>query len=151
MTTNWIPVEAPLITMGMPTTWEILETGDDRVVVIAEPQRKDATFRANAVVLVRESTETIVELGARCIAQAHAYSGWSHVYSDMEWNRDDAMGRVVHYLYEASGVCVAVAQYVFSTGSRSIEVTGSCDVVDLLAYDEMFNMIASSTEMRVHA
>lgn len=151
MSDMWMTFETPLVSLGRPESWEQLPTGDDRVVVVAEPVERNPRFRANAVVLVRESTETIVELGARCIAQALAYPGFSHVYSDLEWKGEGRVGRTVNYFYEASGVCVAVAQYAFTTGTHAIEITGSCDMIDVLQYDELFTRIASATVLGVRA
>ncbi|MDA3805342.1 hypothetical protein [Clavibacter sp. CT19] len=148
MTEGWLPVETQFLKMEIPETWERLPSDDERVVAIAKPIKRWTRFRANVVIVVLESTETIEQMGARSIAEALAHPGWSHVCSDLEWRRPDITGRVVHFLYEAGGTCVSVARSGIVTGTHVVEITASCDVVDLLQYEELFTMIASEIRFK---
>jgi hypothetical protein len=105
-------------------------------------------FRANVVILLLESSETIQQLGARSISEALAYPGWSHVCSDVQLYRPDTTGRVVHFLYEASDMCVAVTRYGIVTGTHVVEITASCDVLDVLRLEDLFSVIAGSTRVK---
>jgi hypothetical protein len=148
MTEGWRTVEHPRLKLEMPTSWELLPSDRDEVVAIAQPLFKDTVFRANVVILLLESSETIQQLGARSISEALAYPGWSHVCSDVQWYRPDTTGRVVHFLYEASDMCVAVTRYGIVTGTHVVEITASCDVLDVLRLEDLFSVIAGSTRVK---
>ena len=139
MSDGYLSVQAPSINMLMPDFWERVPVPDDQMVVIAEKGQRTGRFRANIVVVVRKSTETVAELGARSVAEALAFPGWSHVYSTLPWtgtgSRQSVDGRVVDFLYEASGTYVSVARSGYVTGTHAVEITASCDIVERLLFE----------------
>ena len=151
MTEDWTGIETPWLHMEMPPTWDRLPSDDDRVVAIANPSTPDEGFRANVIVVVRASTETVIQLGARSIAEGLVYPSWSHVVSDSEWRRPDASGRVVNFVHETAGRCVAVTRSALVTGSHVLEVTASCDIVDRLRFEDLFKTIARTARVAVQA
>jgi hypothetical protein len=103
LTQDWSTIETALAKVEIPDFWEALPSEDDRVLMVAERTGRKTTFRANLVVVVRPSSETVEQLGARSVAEALALPGWSHVVADKEWLYPGLTGRYVKFLYEASG------------------------------------------------
>lgn len=68
--------------------------------------------------------------------------------SDLAWTRPDFTGRVVHFLYAGEGTCVAVARSAIATGTHVLEITASCNVVDVLEFEDLFTVIASGTRLK---
>jgi hypothetical protein len=148
MTEQLLAVENSRLAVKVPPRWEVLPSERDEVVAMAEPVVAGSGFRANVVIVVLESAETIEQLGARSVAEALAYPGRSHVCSDLEWGRPDVPGRVVHFLYEAADMCVAVTRSGIVTGTQVVEITASCDVLDFLHYEDLFTIIASNVRLK---
>jgi hypothetical protein len=151
MTESWTAIATPWLDMEMPPTWDRLQSDDDRVVAIANSSTPDEGFRANVVAVVGGAAETRGQRGARSIVEGLVYPGWSHVVSDSEWRRPDATGRVVNFIHETSGRCIAVTHSALVTGSHALEVTASCDIVDRLRFEDLFNTIARTARVAVQS
>ncbi|MFT2749961.1 hypothetical protein ACMT9U_10310 [Clavibacter sp. Sh2036] len=148
LTPDWATVESALATVEIPDFWEALPSEDDRVLTVAERTGRKSTFRANIVVVVRPSTETVEQLGARSVAEALALPGWSHVVADKEWLYPGLTGRYVKFLYEASGVCVEVTRRALVTETQVMEVTASCDVMNTLQFEVVFSRISRTAQLK---
>jgi hypothetical protein len=147
-TDPWTCLESPLLSVQVPHGWEPSPTGDDRVIVAACPITQRPRFRANVVVSARPSEASIVEIGARSIAEALAVPGWSHVASDEEWQHGGATGRRIEFLYDEAGVCVSVIRSSVIADGQLLDVTASCDILDRLRWKSVFTQIAASAELR---
>ncbi|MCJ1712978.1 hypothetical protein [Curtobacterium sp. VKM Ac-2922] len=148
---GWRPLTTDLVDLLVPEQWETVEPRGG-LLAVAEPRSDEVEFRANAVLVVRETAEPIHALGAQAIAEALAYPGWSHVVADQPWEyADDNEGRVVESLYEDLGVCVNVTRFLLSTSSHCIDLTTSASIRDRFRVESLFEMIAGGITVKGNA
>ncbi|KQO64994.1 hypothetical protein [Curtobacterium sp. Leaf261] len=148
---GWRSIATPLVDVLVPEAWLEVDS-HATVLAVAEPESEEVEFRANGVLVVRPTSEPIHVLGARAIAEALAYPGWSHVIADQSWRfSDDLRGRVVESLYEDLGICVNVTRYIVSTGRHTIDLTMSASLRDRFRLERLFDMIAGGMTLKEQA
>lgn len=145
---GWRSIATPHVDVLVPETWQEVDPRGT-VLAVAEPESDEVEFRANGVLVVRPTSEPIHALGARAIADALAYPGWSHVIADQAWLfSDDYEGRVVESLYEDLGICVNVTRFIVSTGRDAIDLTMSASLRDRFRVERLFEEIAGGITIR---
>lgn len=145
---GWRSISTPLVDVLVPEAWQEVDPRGT-VLAVAEPESDEVEFRANGVLVVRPTSEPIEVLGARAIAEALAYPGWSHVVADQAWLfADDVEGRVVESLYEDLGLCVNVTRFIVSTGQHVIDLTMSASLRDRFRVERLFEEIAGGITVK---
>jgi hypothetical protein len=130
------------VQIQVPEEWVDLDEGTGPMVM-AEPERTDGGFRANVVVLHRESEQPVHEAGALAIAEVFALPAPTHVLSNDVWDLPEGPGRMLDFLWWQGDVCVSVLRWTVATGRRVVEVTASVGVLDRTGYEELLVAVAA--------